>query len=147
MSACQLLSGILTPHSPALCELADIIKGKVCAIVQLQRRWVESYDRCREKYANARCFGARRMHNVIQLWARPASPPPFGERSKILNSLRASDLVWLPPTVHSNCSVRRPGCTTEGVRYNYYVQLVVIKRDWMRAANLDLSHRGGGSWS
>ena len=24
--------------------------------------------------------------------------------SKILNSLRASDLTWLPPTVHSNCS-------------------------------------------
>ena len=30
--------------------------------------------------------------------------PPFGERSKILNSARASDLAWLPPAVHSNCS-------------------------------------------
>ena len=30
--------------------------------------------------------------------------PPFGERSKILNSLRAPDLAWLPPAVHSNCS-------------------------------------------
>jgi hypothetical protein len=29
-----------------------------------------------------------------------------GEGSKILNSLRASDLAWLPPTVHSNCSER-----------------------------------------
>jgi len=27
----------------------DVIKGKVCAIVQLQRRWVKSYGRCREK--------------------------------------------------------------------------------------------------
>jgi hypothetical protein len=31
-------------------------------------------------------------------------PPPFGEGSKILNSVRASNLAWLPPTVHSNCS-------------------------------------------
>jgi hypothetical protein len=30
--------------------------------------------------------------------------PPFGEGSKISNSLRASDLAWLPPTVHGNCS-------------------------------------------
>ena len=30
--------------------------------------------------------------------------PPFGEGSKILNSLRASDLAWLPPTAHGNCS-------------------------------------------
>ena len=28
---------------------------------------------------------------TVQLWARPASPPPFGEGSKILNSLRACD--------------------------------------------------------
>ena len=40
----------------------------------------------------------------IQPWARPASPPPVGERSKFLNSLRASDLAWLPPTAHGNCS-------------------------------------------
>ena len=33
-------------------------------------------------------------------------PPPFGEGSKILNSVRASDLAWLQPTVHSNCSER-----------------------------------------
>jgi len=33
-------------------------------------------------------------------------PPPFSECSKILNSLRASDLAWLPPTVYSNCSER-----------------------------------------
>jgi len=26
--------------------------------------------------------------------------PPFGEGSKILNSVRASNLAWLPPTVH-----------------------------------------------
>ena len=39
----------------------------------------------------------------VQLCARPASSP-FGERSKISNSLRASDLAWLPPTVHGNCS-------------------------------------------
>jgi len=38
------------------CELVDIIKGKLCAIVQLQQRWVESHGRCREKYANARCW-------------------------------------------------------------------------------------------
>jgi hypothetical protein len=30
-------------------------------------------------------------------------PPPFGE---ISNSLRASNLAWLPPTVHSNYSER-----------------------------------------
>ena len=28
--------------------------------------------------------------------------PSFGERSKILNSVRASNLAWLPLTVHSN---------------------------------------------
>ena len=32
--------------------------------------------------------------------------PPFSEGSKISNSLRASNLTWLPPTVHSNCSER-----------------------------------------
>ena len=32
--------------------------------------------------------------------------PPFGESSKISNSLRASDLAWLPPTLDSNCSER-----------------------------------------
>ena len=32
----------------AFCELVNIIKGKVYAIVQLQWRWVESHDRCRE---------------------------------------------------------------------------------------------------
>ena len=32
--------------------------------------------------------------------------PPFSERSRILNSVRASNLAWLPPTVHSNCSER-----------------------------------------
>ena len=31
-------------------------------------------------------------------------PPPFGEGSKFLNSVRASNLAWLPPTVYSNCS-------------------------------------------
>ena len=31
-------------------------------------------------------------------------PPPLSESSKFLNSLRASDLAWLPPAVHSNCS-------------------------------------------
>ena len=31
-------------------------------------------------------------------------PPLFGESSKILNSVRASNLAWLPPTVQSNCS-------------------------------------------
>ena len=35
---------------------------------------------------------------------RPASTPPFGESSKILNSVRASTLAWPPPTVHSNCT-------------------------------------------
>ena len=30
-----------------------------------------------------------------------------------------------------------------GVRYNYYVQLVAIKRNWMRVANLNFA-RGGG---
>ena len=29
------------------------------------------------------------------------TPPPL---AKILNSVRASNLAWLPPTVHSNCS-------------------------------------------
>ena len=29
---------------------------------------------------------------------------PFGEGSKILNLVRASNLAWLPPTVYSNCS-------------------------------------------
>ena len=32
--------------------------------------------------------------------------PPFSEGSKILNSVRASNLAWLPPTVYSNCSER-----------------------------------------
>ena len=32
--------------------------------------------------------------------------PPFGERCEISNSLRASNLAWLPLTVHSNCSER-----------------------------------------
>ena len=31
-------------------------------------------------------------------------PPPFGEGSKFLNSVRASNLAWLPLTVHSNSS-------------------------------------------
>ena len=43
---------------------------------------------------------------MLQLCARPASTPPFGESSKISNSLRASDLAWLPPTLDSNCSER-----------------------------------------
>ena len=30
--------------------------------------------------------------------------PPLSECSKILNSVRASDLAWLPPAAHSNCS-------------------------------------------
>ena len=30
--------------------------------------------------------------------------PLLCERSKILNSARASNLAWLPPTVYSNCS-------------------------------------------
>ena len=42
----------------------------------------------------------------IQLCAWPASTPPFSERSKILNSVRPSNLAWLPPTVYSNCSER-----------------------------------------
>ena len=40
----------------------------------------------------------------VQLGARPASTPPFGEGSKILNSVRASNLAQSPPTRHSNCS-------------------------------------------
>ena len=40
----------------------------------------------------------------VQPVARPASPPPFGERCDILNSLRASNFAWLPPAVRSNCS-------------------------------------------
>ena len=35
-----------------------------------------------------------------------ASKPPFSERSKISNSVRASNLAWLPPAVHSNYSER-----------------------------------------
>ena len=30
--------------------------------------------------------------------------PSFSECSKILHSVRASNLAWLPPAVHSNCS-------------------------------------------
>src|SRR6266567_9245145 len=30
--------------------------------------------------------------------------PPFGERSKISNSVRGSNFAWLPPAVYSNCS-------------------------------------------
>ena len=30
--------------------------------------------------------------------------PPLSESSRILHLVRASDLAWLPPTVHSNCS-------------------------------------------
>ena len=32
---------------------------------------------------------------------------------------------------------------TLGVRYNYYKQLVAIKRDWMRVPNLKLLAKGG----
>ena len=35
------------------------------------------------------------------------------------------------------------------LRYNYYVQLVAVKRDWMRVLNLKFwspRQRGGGSW-
>ena len=32
--------------------------------------------------------------------------PSFSERSKISNSVRASNLAGLPPTVHRNCSER-----------------------------------------
>ena len=46
------------------------------------------------------------LKRYIQLGARLASTPPFGEGSKILNSVHASDLAWLPPTVHSNYSKR-----------------------------------------
>ncbi len=59
-----------------------------------------------------------------------------------LNSLRASNFA----SIATNCiqQLQRtaswlPRRTTEGVRYNYYVQLVAIKRDWMRVANMDLS--------
>src|SRR6266571_2124439 len=34
-----------------------------------------------------------------------------------------------PPTVYSNCSEQCPRRMTKGVRYDYYVQLVAIKRD------------------
>ncbi len=36
------------------------------------------------------------------------------------------------------------------VRYNYYVQLVATKRDWMRVPNVKFwstAEGGGGSWS
>src|SRR6266567_2308007 len=47
------------------------------------------------------------------------------------HQIRCAHLISLqsPPTVHSNCSEQRPRRTTKGVRYNYYVQLVAIKRD------------------
>src|SRR6266705_3650302 len=47
------------------------------------------------------------------------------------HQIRCAHLISLqsPPTIHSNCSEQRPRRTTKGVRYNYYVQLVAIKRD------------------
>ena len=44
-----------------------------------------------------------RLHTLI---CTTSFTPPFGERCEILNSVRASNLAWLPPTVHSNCSER-----------------------------------------
>src|SRR6266700_3364576 len=41
---------------------------------------------------------------MLQLCLRPASTPPFSKCSKILHSVRASNLAWLPPAVHSNCN-------------------------------------------
>jgi hypothetical protein len=158
--------------------------------------------------------------------------PPFGERCEISNSPRASNLAWLPPTVHSNCSEwlwlhartffgcpgespwlarriiffrrrtlpllplnyasvvaaktriqrclcncrwnlaipygwkphgiwqrsryygGRPIANSSGflqpsirLRYNYCVQLVAVRRDWMRVANLkSRSARQRGGW-
>src|SRR6266567_8572828 len=42
----------------------------------------------------------------IQLCLRPASTPPLQRCSKILHSVRASNLASLPPAIHSNCSER-----------------------------------------
>jgi len=42
--------------------------------------------------------------NQARLDARSEFKISFSERSKILNSVRASNLAWLPLTVHSNCS-------------------------------------------
>src|SRR6266550_684774 len=47
------------------------------------------------------------------------------------HQIRCAHLISLqsPPTIHSNYSKRRPRRTTKGVRYDYYVQLITIKRD------------------
>ena len=62
-------------------------------------------------------FGGSAERPLIRLWSfeycrcgntlictTSFTPPPFGERCEIVNSVRVSNLAWLPPTVDSNYS-------------------------------------------